>query len=328
MYTIALFLILIAFTKGEPPGWDKIHLEGRNIDAFLPVENDPTSYTVAPARLSREQRPEERPPVISGFTVEDDILNRLLKDDITSHPTDEENIQTEVVSGGWHGRSLLPASYDPLVDCLISGETNEKRYLYCPALAESNGPDTQFCCGTQEARYCCSAKDWQSLHPTDRPLQEESGLMKGYSEKTGRQITMDDVMKEFNKDFDEDDAETIGEHIVDDIQELSDSLPAWAQGLIIAGGILIGCILVYILLCCVWKLTCCSLRLLCCCCSKKDKHDEEQAVLVREIHHVNPHNPHSVHPHYGGTTTVYTRPQEGVPLYTNLTTNKLYPSLS
>ena len=34
--------------------------------------------------------------------------------------------------------------------------------------------------------------------------------MKGYSEKTGRQITMDDVMKEFNKDFDEDDAETIG----------------------------------------------------------------------------------------------------------------------
>ena len=34
--------------------------------------------------------------------------------------------------------------------------------------------------------------------------------MKGYSEKTGREITMDDVMKEFNKDFDEDDAETIG----------------------------------------------------------------------------------------------------------------------
>jgi len=143
-----------------------------------------------------------------------------------------------------------------------------------------------------------------------------------------KQITMEDVIRQNYNGRDEEDktVEEIGEEIIDDLHDLSNSLPAWAQGLIIAACIILACIIVYCLFSCIVKVACCSFRLLCCCCCKKDKHDEEKAVLVREVHH---HSQPSTNPYYGGTTTVYMKPEEGVPLYTNVTDKrKIYPSLS
>jgi len=280
-----------------------------------------------------QSRPEERPPPVRhNSATEDDIDSELSPDKFDDDSfvskdklNKDEGEQSNAVSGGWHGRNVMPADYDPMADCLISTDSQQlQRHLYCPALVGENGLFKHFCCGTVETRYCCTAQDWESLHNSNQ--QEDGGDI--IQREAVKQITMEDVIRQNYNGRDEEDktVEEIGEEIIDDLHDLSNSLPAWAQGLIIAACIILACIIVYCLFSCIVKVACCSFRLLCCCCCKKDKHDEEKAVLVREVHH---HSQPSTNPYYGGTTTVYMKPEEGVPLYTNVTDKrKIYPSLS
>jgi len=199
--------------------------------------------------------------------------------------------------------------YDPAKDCLISEQPNE-RHLYCPKQAREGRASLSFCCGTIQARYCCTAKDW---HAAARKLEQY-----GAPQELAAVTEVTDIV-------------TIVTDGGGDNED--DRLPTWMVVLIIIGGILVAGVLVFCLLAVCFKLLCCSLRVLCCCCYGEGEGEEERIVLVHDHqhHHYQHHQYHHHHVqqpadrYHHNTHYQATAPPPKQDLYTQ---QKLYPSLN
>jgi len=236
---------------------------------------------------------EDKPPAPSQDDLAEDVPD-----------TDAGAEATEV--------EVAEAEYDPAKDCLISEKPNE-RHLYCPKQAREGRASLSFCCGSIQARYCCTAKDW---HAAARKLEQyEAQELAAVTEVTEIVTVVTDDGGD-NGPGDNDD----------------DRLPTWMVVLIIIGGILVAGVVVFCLLAVCFKLLCCSLRVLCCCCYGEGEGEEERIVLVHDHqhhhyqhhqyhhHHVQPADRYHHNTHYQATA-----PPPKQDLYTQ---QKLYPSLN
>jgi len=270
------------------------------------------------SRPTRHNMPEAVPPPIHK-KVEQDSDN------------EEESVQLETVSGGWHGRNLI-GEYDPAVDCLINSQPRQ-RHLYCPALAGESRESKQYCCGTINARYCCTAKDWQAeLLAKQNPtlaVQKQGNMEYEDSREAWNEYDVLPPIDEFPL------SASASPSIIDQIDDKVDDLPTWAVWLIVIGCIILGGLLAYIVLCVFYKFVCCSLRLLCCCCCcAEDKDSEERIVLVQDTHHYYQQHPGPSKKVHHVVTVESHQPVASAPasLYQNVTNmppqqQKLYPAL-
>lgn len=131
----------------------------------------------------------------------------------------QQQQQQGVVPGGWHGRELLPADYDPMVECALSSLPGFSRYLYCPSLAVAGSAGRTYCCGDLNARTCCTAEEWR--------------------------------IQQHQRSQQEDDKWHPGDHLRDD------DLPGWAIALIVIGALVFVVLVAYLLCCCCCQLLCC-----------------------------------------------------------------------